>query len=112
LPSDIDKDFHYGLSTQEINMKNDPLWRSNAILEQRIAKQERQLERNESKKPTGPKKLRPIRPTVASLAHSKYLQAEAPIQPEFKMKRFAQIEHGKIDTGNRKQRVQSAAAFQ
>lgn len=102
LPSDFDRDFQYGLSTREINAKSDPLWRSNAIVEQKIARQEKIAARDEAKKAKPVKRIDPRRPTAASQGHSKVFVVEASPKETFKMKRFANIGHGKIDTGNGK----------
>jgi hypothetical protein len=101
LPSDTDAQFRYGLSTRELDEKADPLHRSNAIIEQRIAAQERKAQKGTPKADPPRKQMAP-RSTAASRGHAKQA-GEAPTpHAEFKMKRFAQIERGKIDTGNRR----------
>lgn len=106
LPSDLDPNYVYGMSTHDIDVKSDPFLRSNAIIEQRMQQQERELKREQSRlartQSNPKKKLDPKRPTAASLGHTKKLNQEPQLKDTFKMKRFTNIEHGKIDTGLRK----------
>jgi hypothetical protein len=104
LPSAADKDFRYGMSTRELDMKADPLHRSNAIIEQRIAAQERKREREERKQAPQEKPLPQLggRPTAASRAHARAPRGDARPAEQFKLKRFANIEHGKVDSNFRK----------
>jgi hypothetical protein len=103
LPSEIDQNFRYGMSTRDLDVKADPLHRSNAIIENRIASQERKLLREEAKKQLGEAKPRrkptEVRPTAASIGHAKQIPEETFSQQPFKMKRFARIEHGVVDCG-------------
>lgn len=106
LPSDIDPNYVYGMSTHDIDVKSDPFLRSNAIIEQRMQQQERELKREQSRlartQSNPKKKLDPKRPTAASIGHTKKLNQEPQLKDTFKMKRFTNIDHGKIDTGLRK----------
>lgn len=106
LPSDLDPNYVYGMSTHDIDVKSDPFLRSNAIIEQRQQQQERELKREQSRlertQSNPKKKLDPKRPTAASLGHTKKLNQEPQLKDTFKMKRFTNIDHGKIDTGLRK----------
>lgn len=106
LPSDLDPNYVYGMSTHDIDVKSDPFLRSNAIIEQRMQQQERELKREQSRlarnQSNPKKKLDPKRPTAASLGHTKKLNQEPQLKDTFKMKRFTNIDHGKIDTGLRK----------
>jgi hypothetical protein len=105
LPSDLDRNFSYGLSTHEIDLRADPLYRSNSIIQQRVAAQERarlrEAARKESERGQARKRLEPARPTAASRGHEKHLPGLPPLRDTFKMKRFTGFEHGKIDTRNR-----------
>jgi hypothetical protein len=104
LPSDLDSSFSYGLPTREIDIHADPLYRSNAIIRMRIEAQERAKQREEVRREnerTLPKK-NPARPTAASKGHEKHAPGLPPLAETFKMKRFTQFEHGKVDTLNRK----------
>jgi hypothetical protein len=93
------------MSTRDMDMKADRLHRSNAIIEQRMAVQERrrakETARQDSAEPKPSRKPLGVRPTAASRGHTKYMEQQVP-RETFKMERFAQIEHGKIDTGNRR----------
>ncbi|OHT04223.1 hypothetical protein TRFO_28332 [Tritrichomonas foetus] len=106
LPSDLDPNFVYGMSTHDIDVRNDPFLRSNAIIEQRVAQQDRELKREqarlEANQGSPSKRVDPRRPTAASLGHTKKPEPEPGLKDTFKMKRFTNLEHGKIDTGLRK----------
>ena len=99
LPSDRDPNFTYGLSTQVLDEKQDPFLRSSAVIEQRQAHREKELAKQESKPVKPKKKIDPTKPTAASLGHTKKPEGEPQLKDTFKMKRFTQFEHGKIDTG-------------
>ena len=106
LPSETDKNFTYGMSTHDLDVRADPFLHSNAVIAQRVAKQEAEEKRlaekmkNSEVKPK--RKIDPARPTAASIGHTKHAPAEPALKDTFKMKRFTQIEHGAIDTGLRK----------
>lgn len=106
LPSELDPNYTYGLTTEEIDIKSDPFLHSNQVIAQRKAQQERELKRREAlaaenkEKPT--KKIDPLKPTAASMGHTHHPPAEPGPKDTFKMKRFTKFEHGKIDTGLRK----------
>jgi hypothetical protein len=104
LPSELDQNFRYGMSTRDLDVKADPLHRSNAIIAKRIASQERKLLREEAKKQLEGEKPRrkpvEIRGTAASLGHTKHVADETFVQQPFKMKRFAKIDHGVVDCGS------------
>lgn len=105
LPSDYDTDYTYGMTTHQLDVRSDPLHRSNAIIEQRMAQQERELRRMEAQLAKDQaegkihKKFDPRRPTKASIGHQKNPPPEPQLKDTFKMKRFTKFEHGKIDTG-------------
>ena len=107
IPSDFDRDYTYGMTTYELDVRSDPLHRSNAIIEQRVAQQERELRRMEAQLAKDQaegkqhKKFDPRRPTKASLGHQKNPPPEPGLKDTFKMKRFTKFEHGKVDTGLR-----------
>ena len=106
LPSDVDENFRYGMTTHDLDVRADPFLHSNAVIAQRQAKQEAEEKRLAEKmkesdgKPK--KKIDPARPTAASIGHTKTKPAEPALKDTFKMKRFTQFEHGAIDTGLRK----------
>lgn len=102
LPSEKDPDFTYGMITHDLNARMDPFRRSNAIIEQRIAKQEAEQRKLLKKNQKAKKKIDPMKPTAASIGHTKLKPPEPQLKDTFKMKRFTQFEHGKIDTGLRK----------
>jgi hypothetical protein len=97
LPSEIDENFRYGMSTRDLDAKADPLHRSNAIIADRIASQERKLLREEAKKQLT--KAKPPQKPTRSIGHAKQVSEETFTQQPFKMKRFARIEHGVVDCG-------------
>lgn len=99
LPSQLDKDFRYGKSTYDIDVHADPLYHSNAIIAQRVAQQDREIKRAEETKAKPQKRLDPARPTRASIGHTIRQTGELTLKDTFKMKRFTQFDHGKIDTG-------------
>lgn len=114
LPSEIDPDYTYGLSTHDIDLHADPFLRSNAIIAQRQAQQEREIKREEKRqakeqkaKPT--RKIDATRPTAASIGHTHKPTPEPTEAETFKMKRFTQFTHGKIDTGLHKQTKKESA---
>ena len=100
LPSEVDPNFRYGMSTREIDMKNDPFMRSNHVIEQRMKRQDREL--NKPGKVEEKKKIDPRKPTAASIGHTKKKEQEPQLKDTFKMKRFTNFEHGKVDTNLRK----------
>ena len=106
LPSDVDENYTYGMSTKDIDMRNDPFLRSNQVIAARIAKQEaeekRMEERIKNNKVKPKRKIDPARPTAASIGHTKHTPAEPALKDTFKMKRFTQIDHGVVDTGKHK----------
>ena len=106
LPSDVDPEYTYGMTTHDIDVKNDPFLRSNAVIAARIAKQEaeerRMEERIKNNKVKPKRRLDPTRPTAASIGHTKHAPPEPALKDTFKMKRFTQIDHGVIDTGKHK----------
>ena len=100
LPSDMDPNYVYGMSTHDIDVKSNPFLRSNAIIEQRMQQQERELKREQARmeatQSSPKKKIDPRRPTAASLGHTKKPEGEPPLKDTFKMKKFTNVEHGKI----------------
>ena len=102
LPHELDPNFRYGMSTHDIDVRADPFLRSNAKIEQRREAQEAAAEKKVEKKK--PKKFVDLsqKPTAASIGHTHKAPPEPALKDTFKMKRFTQIEHGKIDTGLRK----------
>ena len=114
LPSELDPNFAYGLTTEEVDIKSDPFLHSNSVIAQRQAQQERELKHREERaaenKDKPKKKLDPARPTAASIGHTHHPPGDPPLKDTFKMKRFTQYEHGKIDTGLRKEKPQPEAA--
>ncbi|KAH0785475.1 hypothetical protein GPJ56_010610 [Histomonas meleagridis] len=108
LPSEIDPNYVYGMSTHDIDQKTDPFLRSNAIIERRNEQHEREMKKLENSQKDAKKhprkKIDPLRPTAASLGHTKKKETEPPLKETFKMKRFTKFEHGKIDTGLRKKK--------
>lgn len=100
LPSDQDPNFTYGMSTHDIDVRADPFLHSNAVIAQRMAKQEEEERRAAAKAElTGgknKKKIDPLRPTAASIGHTKHAPTEPALKDTFKMKRFTNKEHGVI----------------
>jgi hypothetical protein len=101
LPSDSDPDFAYGVPTRQLDVKADPFARSNAIIAARVAQQERK-QKKQSQEPSPKRRTDAPRPTAASLGHARPPPPEPRAADSFKMKRFANVEHGKVDTGLRK----------
>ncbi|EAX88283.1 hypothetical protein TVAG_132880 [Trichomonas vaginalis G3] len=100
LPSDTDPNFTYGMSTHDIDVRADPFLHSNAVIAQRMTKQEEEEKRAAAKAElTGgknKKKIDPLRPTAASIGHTKHAPTEPALKDTFKMKRFTNKEHGVI----------------
>jgi hypothetical protein len=105
LPSDVDPNFRYGMSTRDMDVKSDPLHRSNAIIEQRIAQREKEMRKEDAqmeRDARAAKQLNPRRSTAASRGHVKHPPREPGLKDTFKMKRFVKFQHGMIDTGLRR----------